>query len=155
VLLAERGAQRAFDQIQPTSFGGDEDLVDPWVLERASLEWVGFCGGTRLSAIRYRSPVGLSWSMAWSSRRYPAVLRAGARERHRVPIAHLASPRRTRPALPLDCTPAVRFFRWPLGDQPGGGACKRGVTGPSSSVQIVVPFLGGSVESETTAVLLG
>jgi hypothetical protein len=44
------------------------------------------------------------------------------------------------------------FMRCPWEDQPGAGAKVRGITGPSSSVQMVVDPAGGWVEWVTTAV---
>lgn len=46
-------------------------------------------------------------------------------------------------------------MRWPSADQPGAGAQVRGITGPNSSVQMVVDPAGGWVEWVRTAVLLG
>jgi hypothetical protein len=43
-------------------------------------------------------------------------------------------------------------MRCPFGDLPGTGGNRRGVTGPSSSRQRVVPFFRVLVLSETTAV---
>jgi len=149
--LPAKEAPPAFLEGEPPGCSGDEDQVDPRMLVQPGVNrWARVAGemiGDQIPLPRRAVLVDRREQGQGADRGA-----GGGAHGQRVSIAH--------PQGPLEPDPV---FSWavlqrgldavPIGDQPGSGAARRGVTGPSSSGHRVVP--GGSGSSETTAVRLG